>query len=425
MKKVLWIIAVGLVISLTVSTTTSCSKELFDKETADTMKLLSFHNDKVDANQDWLLIRDWTLQVKANVPGVKRIEILSENPYQSPYAEILATHNVTENQQIGISYSMPTLCEKVYVAAVTDDGTYTIVETTADNSSVVDFSSGRIDTNGTMYELRQQQVFYCFDTAFPEPSSTWGYNDLVLSVAKEYVNEYVMRLKVTLRAIGTTKQVAAAIRLDGVPYENVSHVAIEGNNTFVHNKDAKRVLIENQELLIKAKDGSAVINLFDDAHAAFYTQQNDNGTVSRYKFNVSHEVGPEYMGYPELTVTYYINFNEPGFSDRIGFLNFDPFVVYYYITTPWEIHKFRYKFQETIWDYFGDNQSAYKDRFTWCVEVPYSQFRYPTAGNSLGSYKSGAIYGTYQKRGHSFGEWVSNEEKARDWYLYPTESMVY
>ena len=70
--------------------------------------------------------------------------------------------------------------------------------------------------------------------------------------------------------------------------------------------------------------------MFDDAHAAFFGQHNENGTITRYKFNVSHTSGPEYMGYPDVSVTYNVIFNEPGLTTRLGFTDFDLFVSYFY-----------------------------------------------------------------------------------------------
>ena len=91
MRKTIWVIIICIVVGvLTTLTTTSCNKNEFDKEVADTMKLLTFHNDKVDPHHNWSLINDWGIKVLANSPDVKRIEILSQNPYTSVYSEVLA-----------------------------------------------------------------------------------------------------------------------------------------------------------------------------------------------------------------------------------------------------------------------------------------------------------------------------------------------
>lgn len=426
MRKTIWVIMTCIVVGvLTTLTTTSCNKNEFDKEVADTMKLLTFHNDKVDPHHNWSLINDWGIKVLANSPDVKRIEILSQNPYTSVYSEVLAARETTEGEEVYLYYSVPTMCDSVYVAAVNSKEEYKIVAVPYMTPNTVNFSKLNTKNSGLFNKLQNQKVWYCYDISFPEPSNTWSYNDVVMSLSKEYVNEYVMRITVTLHALGTTKQVAAGLRLSGVKYEKVEQVYVEGDNKFIKDPDAKRYIIEDKDLLLKANDGSAVINLFDDAHAAFFGQHNENGTITRYKFNVSHTSGPEYMGYPDVSVTYNVIFNEPGLTTRLGFTDFDLFVSYFYITAPWEVHKYRYKFQETIAEYYQGNQNAYADKFTWALEIPFSQFRYPTAGNAMGSYKNSVSYGTYNKLYHSFGEWGTNMNQATDWFLYPNSGMVY
>lgn len=427
MRKTIGVILTCIVVGVLVTfTTTSCNKNEFDKEVADTMKLITFHNDKVDPNHTWSLINDWGIKVLANSYDVKRIEILSKNPYTSVYSEILATREASENELVNLYYSVPTMCDSIYVAAVNSKGEYTIVAAPYMTPDVVNFNKLNTTNSGHLNIIRNQKVYYCYDLSYPEPSNNnWSYHDIVMSLSKEYVNEYVMRITVTLHALGTTKQVAAGLRLSGVKYEKVEQIYVEGENKFVKDPDAERYIIKDKDLLLKAHDGSAVINLFDDAHAAFFNQYNDNGTVTRYKFNVSHTSGPEYMGFPEVTVTYTVVFNEPELTTRIGFTNFDLFASYFYITAPWEVHKYRYKFQETLAEYYGGNQYAYADKFTWALEIPYSQFRYPTVGNAMGSYKNGVSYGAYNKLNHSFGEWGTNMNNATDWFLYPNSAMVY
>lgn len=426
MRKTIWVILAGVVVSAMIAfTTTSCNKNQFDKEKVDSMITLTFNIDQVDATHDWLLMNEWNIKVLANVKDVKRIELLSQNPYTSDKAEILATREATEGEQLNINYSLPTMCDSVYVAAIDENGKYTIVAAPYTTTKVVNFTRLNTTNKGTLNRLQPQTVFYCYDTSFPEASNTWSYNDVVMSLSKEYVNDYVMRFTVTLLALGTTKQVAAGLRFNGVKSSKIAQVYTDDGKSFVKDSSAQRTIIQDDDIVLTAKDGSAVLNLYDDAHAAFFNQKNDNGTITRYQFNVSHEAGPTYMGYPAVTVTYNVIFNDASIIQRLGFADLDLFVTYYYITAPWEIHKFRYKFQESLNEYIEGHQNAYSNNFSWALEIPYSSFRYPTIGNPMGGYKNGVSYGTYNRLNHSFGEWVTNKQKAKDWYLYPNASMVY
>ena len=197
-------------------------------------------------------------------------------------------------------------------------------------------------------------------------------------------------------------------------------------NTFIKDPEAEGFIIEDKNLKIEGRDGYAVLKLFDDAHAAFRVKTNDNGTVERWKFNVSHTTSAGSTEWNPVTVSYNVVFNK-AIASEIGFWNLDPFIAYYYNTARWEVHKYNYKFCETLFSIYEGRESAYYDGFSWALEIPYSQFRYPLSGNGIGSYKDGVLYGAYQYQGHSFGEWGSDRNKAQDWYLnkYAQSKMVY
>lgn len=417
-----------------ITSTTSCNKNLFDKQVTDTIKKITFHNDKVDPNHTWSLMNDWVMKVYPNISGVKRIEILSEDPYTSREAEVLGSRNVTENKQTTVRYSVPTVATTVYVAAITEDGDgkeqYTVVSAPVSSSSVVDFTSPIAHSGSILKTPEPMTVYYCYCASYPEPDPNdkgWGYNDLVLKVQKEYVNEMAIRLHVTLQAIGTTKQIAAAIRLNGVKYADLYDITTTTEkNTFIKDPEAEGFIIEDKNLKIEGRDGYAVLKLFDDAHAAFRVKTNNNGTVERWMFNVSHTTSAGSTEWNPVTVSYNVVFNK-AIASEIGFWNLDPFIAYYYNTARWEVHKYNYKFCETLFSIYEGRESAYYDGFSWALEIPYSQFRYPLSGNGIGSYKDGVLYGAYQYQGHSFGEWGSDRNKAQDWYLnkYAQSKMVY
>jgi len=420
MRKIYWMTALLAVIAIT-----SCKRNLFDAEQTKKALELTFHNDVVDPQHTWTLMNDQVITVTANVANVVRIELLSANPYapNDNDVELLAQREASEGDQVTMNYDIPVANDSVYVAAVTESGTYTVVAV-KQGRGTVDFSTLNTTNTGQLTSPSTQNVFYCYCNSYPMPSTTWGFNDLVMKLSKEVVDNSTLRVNVTLVALGSTNQMAGALRLHGVSQDEIESVTIH-RGTFAKYTSSQRLLIKDEELLLKGQDGSAVINLFDDAHMAFFVRTSDNGSVNRYMINVSHTSDLQHMEFSPVTVSYDIKFKQPYMPYSIGFSKLDPFILYYYNSNIWEIHKYAYKFKETLYSYYSDSPKSYDNGFSWVIEIPYSWFRYPLIGNSMGSYKNGAIYGSYQQPHHSFGEWGSDHTTATDWYLYPTANSVY
>lgn len=413
-----------LVAGILLASATSCKKDLFDQEMLKKAIEVTFYNDAVDPNHTWSLLDEKTITVTANVPNVSRVEVLSANPYQDTNAEILASHDASEGERIMMNYSVPKINDKVFIAAVTTDNTYKIAEVTKEQSTV-DFSTLNTQNTGTFTNPTLQEVYYCYCISFPQPSTTWGFNDLVMSISKELMNDKKLRINVTLAALGSTSQMAGALRLDGINYDDVQSVSIANINTFDQYSNANRTIIQDKSLLLKGLDGSAVINLFDDAHMAFLVKTNDDGTLTRYAVNISHTETDYQKEFSPITVSYDITFKNDYLARYFSFAQMDPFVLYYYNRNIWEVHKYAYWKKETLYSYFSGKASSYDVGFSWVLEIPYNKFRYPMSGYSMGSYKNGVLYGAYQQPYHSFGEWGTNKDNAQDWYLYPSSKMVY
>lgn len=420
MKKTISLLVVGILLA----SVSSCKKDLFDQEMLKKALEITFHNDKVDPNHTWSLIEEKTINVTANVPNVSRIEILSANPYVDTKVEILASLDVAEGDQVTMNYTVPKANSKICVAAVTTNSEYKVVEV-AKGASSVDFSTSNIQDTGTFTYPTLQEVYYCYCISFPQPSTTWGYNDLVMSISKELINNMRLRVNVTLAALGNTSQMAGALRLDGINYEDVQSVNIVNVNTFNKSTNTSRTIIKDESLLLRGQDGSAVINLFDDAHMAFSVTENEDGTITRYAVNVSHTQDNSHIEATPVTVSYDITFKRDNLAQYFSYAQMDPFVLYAYNRNIWEIHKYAYWKKETLYSYFSGSASSYDVGFSWVLEIPYKWFRYPLSGNAMGSYKNGVLYGAYQQPYHSFGEWGSDMTSATDWYLYPSSKMVY
>ena len=403
----------------------ACKKEMFNPDLAKKIMELSFHNDTVDKYHNWTLIEDWSVQVEANVKGVRRIELLSGNPYTDENSEVVANTTASMGDVIDLSCSLPSIADSLYVAAVDSTGHYTVIAV-APQQYRVNFSNLNTKNNGTLIGEGQQEVFYCYCSSYPEPSETWGFNDCVMRISKELRDSRTLRITVTLLAVGTTSQIAAALRLDGVSYDQVEKIEPVGGKTFRRAEDLPRYFIKDESVLLCGRDGSAVINLYDDAHAAFYNRTNTQGMIYRYRYNVKHGNSSDCYEFSQPSASYDVVFKKEGIANYMTFTSFDPFILVSYAGgTIWEVHKYRYKFNETLYSYYSDNPQAYNNGYTWALEIPYTWFRYPLIEKSMGSYKNGALYGAYQTFDHSFGEWGADRKSSNDWYLYPNTSMVY
>jgi len=422
MRKIIGIFVVlGILLA-----TSSCKKNLYDIDMVKQSLQLTFHNDSVDKTHTWSLMDDYTIKVTANVTDVDRIEVLSVNPYapNNKSVELLATQEVDEEGDvITLVYSVPTANDSVYVAAVTDTEEYKVVAVKKGTESI-DFSNLNTTNEGTVTVPTIQEVYYCFCCCFPQPSTNWGFNDLVYRISKEVISDNVLRINVTLSALGSTNQMAGALRLDGISYDNdVDNIKISNGNTFCKYTDSKRQIIKEEDVKLKGQDGSVVINLFDDAHKAFYVRTEDNGKINRYYINVSHTTDKSHLEFSPVTVSYDITFKNNNTARNITFGKIDPFILYYYNSNIWETHKYSFKFKEILYDYLSGSPESYDTGFSWALEIPYKWFRWPLQGTSMGSYKKKVIYGAYQQPYHSFGEWGTNKTVATDWYLYPSMSV--
>jgi len=419
MRRAFWILAVGML----VATIASCKRDLYDLELTKEVLKLTFYNDTVDTKHTWILLDDYTVAVKANSANVARIELLSSNPYapDGKSVELLASQDVSEGETVTLAYSVPKANDSVYVAAVTSTGQYSVVAIKP-GTGTADFSTLNSTNSGKFNTPTKQEVYYCFCNSFPQPCTTWSFNDLVYRVSKEVISDKVLRINVTLVALGSTNQMAGALRLDGISYDDVEDVSISNRNTFLKYPISRRLIIKDEDIKLRGQDGSFVINLFDDAHLAFYIRTDDAGTVSRYNINVSHNSDINHMEFNPVTVSYDITFKSEK-ARSINFGQLDPFILYYYNSNIWEVHKYTYKFKEVLYDYYSGDPTSYDTGFTWALEIPYTWFRYPLEGTPMGSYKNGVIYGAYQQPYHSFGEWGANKDEAIDWYLYPSSSV--
>ena len=387
-----------------------------------------FPVDSIESGHTWTLTSAYTCSV-SNIPnGAKRVVILSGNPFTDTGVEILSELYTVAlaGQYANISFVAPPTITQIYAAAIDSEGKFLRIASGAVNGTI---ALGNEAPTGTPNTISPQKLKYCFEANYPNPGD-WDYNDIVLSISKEISadNPKVVALHVTLEAVGYLTQIAAAIRLAGYANDNVTITQDEAS-TFVRDPNHQRTMITNKELQFAALNGNAIINLFDDAHLAMYHLDSDGNVYRRY-FNTITNPNSSNKGaiQPPLTVTYYVDFGDVNTARNFLITELDPFIVVQYGTAGsnfWEVHTYPYKLTESIYNYYNGAAQSYNNGFSWSLVIPDGDFRYPVEEQPIGMRKNSIVSGAYQTAGHSFGEWILDQDDAQDWYLYPADGAVY
>lgn len=409
-------------IIITILAVTACVRDTFRYNGYEDQLGGYFPVDSIENGHPWTLTSTGTSFVSGNVEGASKVQILSGDPFSDPDVEILA-EATTSSRMISLQlyYVAPQILTQIYAAALDKNGNYLRLAAASVNQKTIDL--GDTQPIGTPNSTRLQRIYYCFEADYPNPGD-WDYNDLVLSATKEVNpdNPNVVELHVSLHAVGFLKQIAAAIRLIGYQYENVT--ITQDSVNFVHEPHRERLFIKERDVQLKARNGDAVINLFDDAHLAIYYSSSVDGSIYRLCFNTSNNgVSQQYV-----TTTYYIDFGDEYSARKFTLAEIDPFIVVRYGEVGdnfWEVHTYPYKLQEVLFGYYNGAAATYNNGFSWALAIPYGKFRYPIEEQPMGMRKKTIITGAYQTDGHSFGEWILNHNKAQDWYLYPADGGVY
>jgi LruC domain-containing protein len=384
--------------------------------------------DYIDQNHTWTLTATQSCGVNG-IPGdAERVVILSGNPFTDIGVEIMGEvyTSVLAGRYANISYVAPQTLSTVYAAALDEDGNYLSIASGAKNGTITLPSEA---PTGTPYSTVLQEMKYCFEAEYPKPGD-WDYNDVVLSISKEITpdNTKMVALHVTLEAVGYLSQIAGAIRLAGYANDNVT-ITKDDATTFVREPNRERLMLTQKDVQFAALNGNAVIGLFDDAHLAMFHLASDGSVYRRY-FNTIENPTSSNNGATQspITVTYYINFDDANIARNFLLTEVDPFILVQYGTSGtnfWEVHTYPYKLTEVIYGYYNGAAQSYNNGFSWAVVVPDGNFRYPLEGQPIGMRKNSIVSGAYQTAGHSFGEWILDQDDAQDWYLYPSDGAVY
>lgn len=405
---------------------TACSTDYYDEEAYEEALRHQQRIDHIDISHDWCLTASYSVHVDAGsvAVGTRRVEIWTANPVSGSGAVVLASQELSDGDVADVPFVAPLSLTTFYAALLDADGRYTIDRFTADRPAV-DFSSPLSTRVAVRDNLLGSQVFtYCFEDDYPL-SEDYDYNDVVLRISREQVSDRQLLLNVTLAAVGTTDNVAAAMRLVGCNYDDIESVATENNETFNDGYTlAATSMISSDKLLLKGLKGEAVVNLFHDAYWAMGNGAvSETGMIDRILHNVTKTTSYTADLAEPRTITYIVTFRSPEKLKTLMLDRLDPFIIVNYNSVYFELHAVYACRGDQVLNKYELNKNV--QALPWGFVIPEGAFRYPVEGQRLGSYTNGAAFGAYMREKHSFGEWASDHTKALDWYRYPTNSMVF
>ncbi len=412
------ILLLGSILTLTVA---SCKKELFDPDAYNEYVDYQFMIDNMDRTHDWKLTKHSTITV-TTPDNVRSVQVLTANPHVSALSEI-AADGICYGNTATLSYSVPSGQTELFLAALSFSGNYMGVVPFSYGTTTLDLNAQPLQTAGMLANPTPQTFTYLYEANFPEPGD-FDYNDCVLRVNKSYTDaSNQVLLTVTLSALGTQKQVAAAIHLGGFKYDDILSVEIVNGEQMDKDYPFSRRMTGSDDPLVKGRNDEAVINLFEDGHWVLTKEKLSNGSIERRVLNTTRSQNETYSSLAApVTTTYCISFKSRELARQLTFENIDPFILEDFNGSIWEVHTYYYKFNDVLKDIFRGNASAYDNHVSWSVAVPKKDFRYPVEGMALGTFsnESGGLFGPYD----GFTYWVQNHLSNTDWYLHPTRPQL-
>jgi len=422
----------GLVMLLVLSgmmTFQSCFRKMTSAEQWREIVQTGFTVDSLDNYHMWDLLQDRALSISVKLndsilDDISLVQVLNGNPYEIDGVEILAERPYNKGVAVNPSFKVPTVAPTLYVAAVSSQGKYYVMPVESKTKVVI--GGGKVISDGLLHRPIYQTFTYLFEENYPLPGD-FDFNDVVLRISQHAVDAQTLKVQVTLAAVGASTQVGAAIHMPSLNYSAVEKVTIDEGSRFDEGYSIDRYFISNNEVVSEGLDGTVVINLFDDAHWCMNSKESMGQVVRMFYNTQKYEVANESAIVPTVTRTYTLYLNEGQNAYYLPLSDIDPFIM---VNSNGrlnvEIHTYRYKYQEAIWEYTtgpGDQD----DRVPWALLIPDATFHYPIEGVTLGQYRKGEISGAYCRYNHSFGQWARNRNGSTDWWLYDnaTKAQVY
>jgi LruC domain-containing protein len=275
-------------------------------------------------------------------------------------------------------------------------------------------------------EETPQAYRFCFEDNFPQ-FGDYDFNDAVVTVTP-VVDGNVVHLKVSIDAVGASEQLGVAIRVMGV---NMNDVEVEQDGKFDENKpNTDYPIIPGEEGKMDVSnlapgETNLVIKLTSNIHWALAqrTMEGYTDMIENWFYNTvkrDDQFAAKRNDIPSRVVNYEITCKDEETAQKFVQENLDVFIVESYNGGYWEVHTVPYKTDEVIANYYSGNKSMYSDNFPWAICMP-GEFRYPIEWQSIGFKENSVSGGAYP----SFGTWAENQDQATDWYLYPTDGLVY
>lgn len=428
-------ITLTMVAAIVVATNSCTSHDLFDQQVTQSISDSLSPVDSLDRNHNWLLTKTRSITVEANANvNAQWLKILTDDPRLSEDAEVATQVMITEGQKTyNMSFCFPSIVTTLYAALIDDQGLYTVTAFSPEDRKV-DFSEPLYTKQNILYTPQPQTFVYCYEEEMPDFLKVdFDFNDIILNISYERTGEREIRFHVELAAVGTDRQVGAAIRLKNFKYDEIESVTTVGGASFNVNTSGQDVpdqmLVVHKDrtplLMSNTENKEAVINLFCDAHwATGDLLTEDFGLIQRKRYNVNKGSGTGYQTMVPREVTYIVTFKEKTGLEYLNFDLIDPFIIKEYNGGIFEVHQFANRNDWVLQEY----KIADIVKLPWALTIPYKKFRHTLEGVNIGFKKKGVqSFGAYGRIGHSFGEWSMNSNLAQDWYLneYASESQVY
>ena len=427
-------ITLTMVAAIVVATNSCTSHDLFDQRVTQSISDSLSPVDSLDRNHNWLLTKTRSITVEANANvNAQWLKILTDDPRLSEDAEVATQVMITEGQKTyNMSFCFPSIVTTLYAALIDDQGLYTVTAFSPEDRKV-DFSEPLYTKQNILYTPQPQTFVYCYEEEMPDFLKVdFDFNDIILNISYERTGEREIRFHVELAAVGTDRQVGAAIRLKNFKYDEIESVTTVGGASFNVNTSGQdvpdQILVVHKDrtplLMSNTENKEAVINLFCDAHWATGDLLTENfGLIQRKRYNVGRGTGYQTMVPRE--VTYIVTFKDKTGLEYLNFDLIDPFIIKEYNGGIFEVHQFANRNDWVLQEY----KIAEIVKLPWALTIPYKKFRHTLEGVNIGFKKKEIMgFGAYSSvRGHTFGEWSMNSNLAQDWYLneYASDNQVY
>ncbi len=427
-------ITLTMVAAIVVATNSCTSHDLFDQQVTQSISDSLSPVDSLDRNHNWLLTKTRSITVEANANvNAQWLKILTDDPRLSEDAEVATQVMITEGQKTyNMSFCFPSIVTTLYAALIDDQGLYTVTAFSPEDRKV-DFSEPLYTKQNILYTPQPQTFVYCYEEEMPDFLKVdFDFNDIILNISYERTGEREIRFHVELAAVGTDRQVGAAIRLKNFKYDEIESVTTVGGASFNVNTSGQdipdQILVVHKDrtplLMSNTENKEAVINLFCDAHWATGDLLTENfGLIQRKRYNVGR--GTDFQTMVPREVTYIVTFKEKTGLEYLNFDLIDPFIIKEYNGGIFEVHQFANRNDWVLQEY----KIAEIVKLPWALTIPYKKFRHTLEGVNIGFKKKEIMgFGAYSSvRGHTFGEWSMNSNLAQDWYLneYASDNQVY